>query len=201
MVAEGDLFSNLDSTQAMDDSRRELARKRGIHRGPLTDFKPFLTRKGQERLSDYQRMVPERIGARGSCICDLGQGLRKRARIRPWLPTSTKSSRFASLTKGGRYVEHIFTPDELAFAHGWPSLKFDSNADFQDAMPSELGRLGQVQRQKVLGNGVHLCMLYAWNLYIESHVIRRSQLSGYVPRSIFQDRSDEDVSGQGSEAE
>lgn len=182
-ISEGDMFACLDTAVNITEARRELARKRGIHGGPLDDLKPFLTPGGQSRYDGYQQLLPRKRGARGSCIADIGQDPNKRPRIGAWIPTSTKSSKFVSLTKGGQYPEHVFTADELAFAHGWPCLEFSGNKSFRDAMPSELANLSQVQRQKVLGNGVHLVMLFAWNLYIESHVIRRDQVTGYVPRS------------------
>ena len=53
-------------------------------------------------------------------------------------------------------------------------------------MPSELHKLSSSARGVVLGNGVHLCMLYAWNLYIEAHTVRKETLEGFVPRSVFE---------------
>ena len=74
-----------------------------------------------------------------------------------------------------------------------------TNEEFQTAVPSELSELSAGQRQKVLANGVHLCTLFAWNLYVESHCVRQDQLIGYVPTSRFQERSDDSVDSEREE--
>ena len=194
VVVEGDFFAGLDSETEVQSVRRRMAARRGIYGGPLDDLKSFLTTKGQQYLADYHEMSESRKGMRGSFVCDIGQNPKKRARCSPWLPTATKSSKFVSLTKKDVFPEHIFTPNEMAFAHGWPTIPTCSNMKYRQCMPSHLLNLSINRRGAVLGNGVHLNMLYAWNLYVEAHTVRRDSLEGFVPRLLSEARGhDSDV--------
>ena len=64
----------------------------------------------------------------GSFCCDLSQSHSRRKRCGPWLPACRKSSVMASLTahdaakKVGVKDGYFFAPNEIDFAHGWPSV-------------------------------------------------------------------------------
>ena len=178
MIVNGDVFAR-DSKDNKDSVRKDMASTRGVFGGPVDDIKQLLTPSGRKRYTDYAAMLSSVEG--GSFIFDITQDPLKRPRLGAFLPTCTRRSQFISLTAPGEYKQHVFTADEIASSQGWPTLDVPTNAAFRAVMNPELEKLTRSSRSSVLGNGMHLVTLTAWNLYVASHCVRRDSLQLLAP--------------------
>ena len=65
-----------------------------------------------------------------ACVVDISQDTH-RARVSNVLPTLAKSSQLVSVTQG-----HFFTPGEIDFAMGWPTVSVENgNKRFYNSLP------------------------------------------------------------------
>ena len=126
----------------------------------------------------YQGMLQDsdRLGARGSFCCDLSQDPGARPRCGPWLPTLTRSSCLASVSR-----QELFTNSEIDFAMGFPSLGYPGNVFFRSCTSLNVAELDRYAYGRLAGNGMHVaCMLSFW-AYVLMNSLRRDVLECYRP--------------------
>eukprot|EP00969_Alexandrium_andersonii_P120120 5310558-Alexandrium_andersonii.AAC.1 len=120
VVLNGDAFAGIDTEANRKQFHTELLKARGKFDADTFCIRDALPPgKVMERLRDYEAHyteLPEKI--KDCFICDISQNSKQRGgRCGRLMPTLTKSSFLVSLTK-----DHIFSPNELDFSQGWPSL-------------------------------------------------------------------------------
>ena len=190
VCVEADLFANLDSPENRQKYRMNLANMRGIFSGDHSTL-DLLPPDAQRRLHGYMDMLPSSRGLGGCCVADLSQNPSKRARIGPWFGACTRSSMFCSLTAAKHEQgPYMFTPAEISFANGWPSVAVhgpDGTASvFEKTLPGCMKALTARQASLLCGNGMHLHTLAAWLMYVQCHCVRRERLMKWSPVSEAQ---------------
>ena len=157
--------------------RDAFAAKRGVYSGSegLSSHQ-LLPPHGQEKLTQLmaEQKMESRCGIGGSFIGDVSQSP-ERARGSSWILPCSKSSVLVSLNKN-----HIFTPLEIAAAHGWPVFR----NDLQDCIQPLLLSLSPNEAKLLSGNGMHLCQVYAWMIFTLTHTLRREPLKYYKPPKV-----------------
>jgi hypothetical protein len=134
----------------------------------------------------------KKVGLGGALSVDLSQSP-QRLRTGPWLQTIARSTVHCSVSK-----MHLYTPSEVDFAMGWPSIVSEHNQTFAARL-----RLGEVlagtsfaERRSLSGNGMMLPQVMAWTLYVMSHCARRAyfeQLTLPLAKANFErDTSDDE---------
>ena len=125
----------------------------------------------------------------GSFTCDVSQHHIERNRSGPFMPTLAKSSVLVNLSAPpedcSQVNGHIFTPNELNFSQGWPSIGFPGNQKYQKCVGHDLSHLSCSAQQDLMGNGIHLPAFAAWALYVSSNVVRRDLLQKLPPPLSF----------------
>ena len=187
VMVEGDVFVGIDSEVKRDSARRAMATCRGIFGGEYRiqdTFSPDMKR----RLSLHTASQTDSTGLGGTCLVDLSQNPAKRQRSGPWFGAFAQSSKFASLTAlpvDHRDYPYIFTPAEIAFVNGWPTISEVNGQQlpFHSSLPSVFKNLTFHQHSSVVGNGMHLHTMAAWLLYVQSHCVRRELLDRWAPRA------------------
>jgi hypothetical protein len=76
---------------------------------------------------------------------------------------------------------HVYTQNELAFSHGWPSIDVPTNKFYRDVLPFNVGSLSTHVQRQLQGNGMHLVSVFAWTTFVLSHVLRRHVVREYCP--------------------
>lgn len=96
-----------------------------------------------------------------------------RKRCRRSTPPLMKSSRMC--TVGCAQEPVFFSPGELNFAHGWPSIPVASNEGCRQA-GEHFAKLKPTEQQSLTGNGVHLPVFAAWLAFRAAHTYPKSQM-------------------------
>ena len=180
---EADVFAHLDSIQNHDDNVRSLAGSRGKYGDKVTTW-DTLPPDAKHRLLAYQDMIGQHTGLAGTCVGDLSQNPAKRKRIGPWLPAFARTTIACSFTAGGPpEFPYLFTPREVAFAHGWPSLqRVDGElSPFHFLYPSIFDELTRAESTSLLGNSMSLPVIAAWWCYIVSNCMPRHHVGAWMP--------------------
>lgn len=124
------------------------------------------------KVAAHQAAVPLK---QDGFVCDLSQNPDRRFRAGSWMPTVARSSVMCSLTaEGATLGGHLFTPAEINFAHGWPSLQIPGvHAGSQVSLEASSLRLSAHQQSQLVGNSMHLVPLAAWLMYVMANTCRR----------------------------
>ena len=102
-------------------------------------------------------------------------------RFGPWMPTATTSSMMVSTTKIDDHGFHIFTPNEIAFLHGWPVTE-RSLPKFRRFAKVNFNELPNISLQRMaLGNGFHLGHMLAFWVYILANTVKVKELYKVSP--------------------
>jgi hypothetical protein len=178
---EGDDFVGLSSEQDQLQQRKELASQRCKHASDdkllemdICDSLP----SGQRGFwHQYERLREERQGARGSFTADCSQYQTLQPRCGAWLPSVATSSELRSLSK-----KAAFTPQELDFSMGYPSIEgLEGCRAYSSCMSREMYKRAWNSFKRVLGNGVHLPCQAIWMLTILAHMVRRDDFQQWKP--------------------
>jgi len=143
----------------------------------LEDF--FSPGAERSRLAKYQEVFQDltRVGPTGAMCADISQDPEHRLRCGPWLPALTRSTQLVSLSRS-----HIYTPNELDFSQGWPSLEMEPCKKYQSCMPvASWSDFAPLDRQHLLGNGMHLFQLSCIWQYVLSNLLLRDDLQRWNP--------------------
>ena len=94
-----------------------------------------------------------------------------RNRASPLFPAVARSSLLLSISK-----DELFTPNEIDFAMGWPSIRTEGNASFAELIGGQPAGLSDFERRQLSGNGMVLPQLGAWLSFCFSCIAKRSSL-------------------------
>jgi hypothetical protein len=119
-----------------------------------------------------------KVGVSLGVVGDISQNPQFRHRAGAWLPALTISSEMVALTTIPE--NHLFTPNELSFSQGWPTLSI-AKQKYRRAINFDIAQLGRGLQRTLLGNGMHLTAWSMWFLYVAAHTIRRADFSGMCP--------------------
>ena len=176
VVVDGSCFCGLDSAAAQKAAVEAITGFAEVEGRPWPEKLAKLTRK---HFQDYMVFLPQRRGSISGTMCaDLSQNPRVRDRATPWMPTLARTSKMVCMHAGGAKV---FTPKELAFAEGWPSLDFAGNAWYRHLGQNTLYLHSASATQRIQGNAMHLHVITAWFAYIAAHCIQRDLLEAMAP--------------------
>ena len=142
------------------------------------DLQDLLSDSGKKFLGEAKQITAtgRRVGPMGTSVCDVSQDPTVAQRLSPWMPTLMKSSEIVLIRNGNKPCTHIFTPSELAFSQGWPTVKAAPKR-FRDCMMFDMGGLSNNNKKIMLGNGIHLFPITAWHFYVFSHVVRKDVIA------------------------
>jgi len=179
---DASVFWSLDTDEAHHQLCRELCRLRGVWFKPhqAFDIRAVLPPNMLRFYDKYAKM--RQAGSRvithgqgkGGFACDLSQDphLESRARYGTQLTTLCRNSRMMFMAPaGGKF----YTADELDFSQGWPSVVLPINRKYASCVPFDMTRMSQSARMHVVGNGMHLVAIGAFELYIAGYTVRRSR--------------------------
>jgi hypothetical protein len=195
-VLECDVFANIDTKANIEKTRQAYGRGR-----LFTDDIPnkaVLSASAGAHLYDYMMLAAQgkkRGGMCGASAADVSQCAIKRNRSGPSLCSLRRSSQLVSLTNVEGHANHFFTPNELSFAHGWPTLE-ECPSRYQDVLNYDApSLLSHAQQRSLLGLGLSLNMVQAWYLYLFSHLVRRDYIEGVIVnrRGALVGRLDDDL--------
>ena len=108
-----------------------------------------------------------------------GQDPRFRMRCGPWLCTAIRSTNVMLLKPG--FEVAFFTPSEIGYSQGWPSIKLPTTEKYQRAMGFDLSSLTAREQQLLQGNAMHLTCVASFMVHVFSNTLRRSTAREYLP--------------------
>jgi hypothetical protein len=184
---EADVFVNADDPMSRRLFISQLAKNRGFKVGgdQVDDLsiEKLMAPGTLQRYKDYQEVQASGNNtAMGGCfVADISQHA-SRMRCGSWLPSLTCSSVMASLSKN-----HIFSPNEMDVAMGWPIVRHGQMVAAYDkyykrCVGGKYDGLTLGCRQRLVGNSMHLAVVSAFWLYIMSNCLRRESLERYIPQ-------------------
>jgi len=206
VAVEADIFVGLGSKDSYDSQRKHLLALRGVHgtsdvRGlealPMTET---LSAGAVHRLGEATVHYKEgsKTGVAGTFVADISQHQSaewgRSGRHGAWMPPIARSSLMVSVSSN-----HVFTPNELNFAMGWPLV--DVGSKYRDCVGYSYDSLSSRQRLHLVGNGQHLAQAASWWLYIMAHTVRRAGLERYQPPPMHMSCEDEEERTDLTEAE
>ena len=125
-LVDSDVFAELDSTANIQAERTERGKRAGLELDACVDshFEAYYkTSKQKMRAKLYQELLATKGGfTSGTLSVDMSQNPLARERASPFLVTQTRSSDMVLLRRGDRYG-NFYTPNEIGFSQGWPSLE------------------------------------------------------------------------------
>jgi hypothetical protein len=168
-MLDADTYAGLDTPEAAFELRVQLARLRGIYQGvEEMDLEALLSpaaRNEYAKLSSEDRACSG-ASASGGLVADVSQTFLRR-RAGAWLPALTSNSKMMSVSK-----KHLFTPNELNFAMGWPMFAM-SKSNFSHKLTQTLpGRHASIS-PNFLGTGMMLAQVMTFFVYIMAHTVRK----------------------------
>ena len=189
-LGDGAIFANSDTKENIMEERGRRAQNANLQGNMadagVEDFSKTLKQKTYARgfLSNL-RKGGKKVAA--ALICDLSQNPAVRNRAGRIMPTITKGCELVLLARDQASDSdsyHFFTPREIAFAQGWPSLPNISD-EYAHCAGFDLHSLSVPTQKSLQGNSMHLLCVAAWHLYVWSHVVRRDLLCKIAPSVPF----------------
>ena len=176
----------LDTTENLVDNREKLFARRKLA-GPLQQDTPTRDLLAPHMVKNFDMLKAnakegKKVGATGHCVGDLSQNPAKRHRAGPFLPTQQKSSLTATILPES-LDHHVYTCNELSFAHGWPTVEFVP-PEYKECLNYDLSDYGLSHQQRLIGDGMSLNCVQAFALYVFSHSVRKDTLDRYIPRPL-----------------
>lgn len=184
VAIEGDSFAGLDTPENIIRHKQSLAQLRGFY--PASDKAMTLTLSEllplgygdcyNSAVQRYKQGCP-RLGLGGSFLCDVSQSP-GRCRAGPVLPTVARTSHLVSVSVG-----HSFTPGEIDFAMGWPSIAGKAQESFARACgcTDATAGLSCVDRRSLSGNAMILPQVASWLWYCFGQLGRRAAFERVMP--------------------
>jgi hypothetical protein len=172
-MLDADTYAGLDTPEAAFELRTHLAKLRGIYQGAEEmDLEALLTPTGRDvytKLSSEDRACSG-ASASGGLVADVSQTWLRR-RSGAWLPALQRNSQMISLSK-----KHLFTPNELNFAMGWPMFamsKSNFSHKLTQTLPSHQASISPHDQRRLQGNGMMLAQVMTFFVYIMAHTVRK----------------------------
>lgn len=198
-VLDASIFVGIDSPGAIRARRASLGGRRpGVQVDDSTPIAELVgTPKIAQRVKDYEQLALQKSGGAGSMLglcVDISQSA-QRPRYGRDIPSLQRSSTMVWLEPPDFIQGHVYTPRELAIAHGWPVSpptvcmgvdKYANCNHMQDFGTSGDGcdRTGALSMPAILtclGNCMHLHSVGAWMTYIMANTMRRCVVKEYLP--------------------
>jgi hypothetical protein len=169
-MLDADTYAGLDTPEAAFELRVQLARLRGIYQGAEEmDLEALLTPTARDvyaKLSSEDRACSG-ASASGGLVADVSQTFLRR-RAGAWLPALLSNSKMMSVSK-----KHLFTPNELNFAMGWPMFAM-SKSNFSHKLTQTLpGRHASISPNHLPGTGMMLAQVMTFFVYVMAHTVRK----------------------------
>lgn len=192
---DGDVFCGLDNPSVHAQAVMTMARHRGVYLSSETealqqDWTRYLP-YGQMTVHAACRAMAERgskVGLSGALTADLSQSV-DRLRCGPWLCTLARSTLMCSVSRN-----HLFSPDELDFSMGWPTILNVHNECYARRLGliTTFRGVTAAERRSLAGNGHALPQFMSWFLYISSHCVRRCYVEQLRPPLRWSSNSADD---------
>ena len=124
----------------------------------------------------------------GGMAADIAWDPSSRPRCGPWLTTMQRTS--ALVWMPGRRDDqdseaarrcHIFTPREIACAHGWPAARTKKTQSYEACAGFDWAAMPPLKAFTMLGNSMHLHSMGAWFAYVFANALRRSTAREFLP--------------------
>lgn len=183
VAVDANIFARADSMENIVATRAAVGSRAGVRaeaalKTPLADL---FKGSARARAAEYIKRVSKHVGfVSGTAAADLSQNPFARARIGPWLPTVTRNMLAVNLGKDDIFG-HIYTPREIAFSQGWPSLPMSENEGYRQVVSFDLHELSPRAQQLLQGNAMHLPTLASWLAYVLAHTLRRDVVREFLP--------------------
>ena len=179
-------FAMKDTTDNLVDCREKLFKRRKLA-GTLQQDTPTRDLLAPHMVQNFDKLTAlakegKKVGANGHCVGDMSQNPAKRHRAGPFFPTQQKSSLTATILPES-LENHVFTSNELSFAHGWPTLEF-APKEYKECLNYDLSEYTLSHQQRLVGDGMSLNCAQAFALYVFSHSVRKDTLDRYIPRPL-----------------
>ena len=181
VVLDGDVFFADSSERRLSTMKQYAFRRGSFVRDDLLpsqiDFVTLLSGTERDRLVAYHKVREQSAFLSNTLICDITQNPDFRNYSSVVMPTQTTNSRFVSLKHGPSGLP--FTPYELMFAHGWPTIRcqaceeFTNDAKIKDLLKFLDTDIKDRQLVSLSGNALHLPSLASFVLYILGNCSRR----------------------------
>ncbi|CAE7180491.1 unnamed protein product [Symbiodinium microadriaticum] len=163
------------------ESRRSLARKRGLHlpekcTDAMVPAEKILAPGSADSLQKYRELwmaLPPDSDMARCCIVDLSQSM-ERKRMSALVPTLLSSTLLYSLTRERFFVKH-----DLEASQGFPvpgTAAYERYAGCLAVDEGSMSNLPEQLQRSLLGNGMHLTAMSAWHMYILGNIVRRDRL-------------------------
>ena len=186
-VMDADVWTSLDTEANLFAARLEMSNgtfndcdAARCDKLPITRFFPTVAAKN--RMQGYIDRASNKAGtASGDVACDPSQNPETRGRASPWLPTLTRGTKPIWLSPAVGDRGYVYTMRELAFSQGWPSIPTSGNHAARSTLAFDLHKLPTCQQRSLLGNGMHLCSLASFFIYVMAHVVRRDVIKEFLP--------------------
>lgn len=188
VVRDADVFKEIDIAE------NRLAYK--IHLGGKARLTPlasatagildfFPTAKSRQRMEQYLKLVQEKPTGflSGGLVVDPKQNPLRHARATAWMPTITRSTRpvWVHSESAARGEAYTFTPAEVAFSQGWPTLETSRNGFMRRAVEMPFTKFTPSQQFNLLGNAMHLPALASFVFWVLANCVRRDVIAEFLP--------------------
>jgi hypothetical protein len=178
-------FVGLDSDANRFAALNAMSKRWGLEYAPEVPLKDILSSSASRHLLACKQLMAsgKKIGALPGVAADVSQSPQHRHRAGPFLPSLQISSQIVSLDPHGGDADKLYTANELAFLHGFPSLEF-CPAKYKNCLNYQLSSKSPGHQARALGNGQSIVVTVAWILYVFSHTIRRDVVEGFMPPTL-----------------
>ena len=183
VTLEMDDFAGIDSDEMHKKWVIALAARQGIVNLENDDVEAeyCMSQSHLEIWAGYQSMMEERKGVKGTFVCDVSQRPQHSAKCGAWAPRLATSTMLLSLTQNEDPLKpHIFTMDELGFAHGFPVTPMAKD-EYRQCLPFSITGLSVSQQISVMGNGMHISTMAAFYAFVLSNVVRTDMVKYCAP--------------------
>ena len=188
------MFAGLDTDENTLKNKQLYAKRRKLDPTLVDMDTPnlsLLCKSAQEFVEEAKKLfnLTIKVGVCGGCIVDASQNPKKRARIGPMMGATQKSSQWVCVTPPGApgadaaefKPNHLFTCDEISFMHGFPTSAQLSPARHRACLNYDLSACSLGLQQRILGDGMSIHAVSAFQLYVWAHTVRRAPFETIAP--------------------
>lgn len=182
-VVSGGIFARLDTHEHTKATRDLLADIEGDDAAPLAQR--LLDRK-RKRLEDCLSIAAKRKSSLGDYVCmDISQNPEFRLRCSPVLPRPQSTTRTVVVNVAtGDDICHVLTRREMAQSMGVPCIDGISvnTQRWKACVDQQQFQMKDSAQFRMLGNSIHLGLLFKWMTYIHCHLARLDVLQEFQPK-------------------
>ena len=187
-VVDAQSFAMMDTPEEIESMRKWFAAKKGVEYEPSLKTRDIVCESAGRFLDKAKvlRAAGKKVGRDGVMVCDISQDPDKRFRAGGFFPSQQKSSSMALVSGVDTDLldDHLFTAGELSLKEGFPSLDKWCPPELVECLNFRIQDAPKPVQFRLLGDGMSLTAVIAWQLYCLSNTIRREQIR--VMRPITQ---------------